>query len=189
VHRAESRGRPPGNRQCPDRARGHFIDLGAKLDFSTLGAEVWPAVVLSLFVLIGDPLIVMAIMGYRKRTGFLAGLTVAQVSGYAPPGWAALGDQHAAGPGVQPRAHARIAPAGLHRGDRGGRARRGTGAELWRLGVPVILYPFRDAVDFATDNIIAMMRRQDAGEIATTGHRVSQRVTGSKVAPAGRSPG
>jgi Trk K+ transport system NAD-binding subunit len=34
------------------------------------------------------------------------------------------------------------------------------GAALWRLGVPIILYPFRDAVDFATDNIIAMMRRQ-----------------------------
>jgi Kef-type K+ transport system membrane component KefB len=51
-----------------------FIDLGAKLDFSTLGGEVWPAIVLSLFVLIGNPLIVMAIMGYmgyRKRTGFL----------------------------------------------------------------------------------------------------------------------
>ena len=34
----------------------------------------------SLFVLIGNPLIVLAIMGlmgYRKRTGFLAGLTVA----------------------------------------------------------------------------------------------------------------
>ncbi len=63
-----------------------FIDLGAKLDFSTLGAEVWPAVVLSLFVLIGNPLIVMAIMGwmgYRKRTGFLAGLTVAQISEFS----------------------------------------------------------------------------------------------------------
>jgi len=39
--------------------------------------------VLALFVLIGNPLIVMAIMGYmgyRKRTGFLAGLTVAQIS-------------------------------------------------------------------------------------------------------------
>jgi Kef-type K+ transport system membrane component KefB len=63
-----------------------FIDLGAKLDFSTLGAEVGPAVVLSLFVLIGNPLIVMAIMGYmgyRKRTGFLAGLTVAQISEFS----------------------------------------------------------------------------------------------------------
>jgi hypothetical protein len=63
-----------------------FIDLGAKLDFSTLGDELLPAVVLSLFVLIGNPLIVMAIMGYmgyRKRTGFLAGLTVAQISEFS----------------------------------------------------------------------------------------------------------
>lgn len=63
-----------------------FIDLGSKLDFSTLGAEVTPALVLSLFVLIGNPLIVMAIMGYmgyRKRTGFLAGLTVAQISEFS----------------------------------------------------------------------------------------------------------
>jgi len=37
-------------------------------------------------VLIGNPLIVMAIMGvmgYRKRTGFLAGLTVAQISEFS----------------------------------------------------------------------------------------------------------
>jgi Kef-type K+ transport system membrane component KefB len=63
-----------------------FIDLGAKLDFSTVGGEIWPAVVLSLFVLIGNPLIVMAIMGYmgyRKRTGFLCGLTVAQISEFS----------------------------------------------------------------------------------------------------------
>jgi Kef-type K+ transport system membrane component KefB len=63
-----------------------FIDLGAKLDFSTLGAEVVPALVLSAFVLIGNPLIVMGIMGfmgYRKRTGFMAGLTVAQISEFS----------------------------------------------------------------------------------------------------------
>lgn len=63
-----------------------FIDLGAKLDFSTLGGELWPAAVLSLFVLVGNPLIVMAIMGYmgyRRRTGFLAGLTVAQISEFS----------------------------------------------------------------------------------------------------------
>jgi len=63
-----------------------FIDLGAKLDFSTLGAEVMPAMALSLFVLIGNPLIVMAIMGYmgyRRRTGFMAGLTVAQISEFS----------------------------------------------------------------------------------------------------------
>jgi Kef-type K+ transport system membrane component KefB len=63
-----------------------FIDLGAKLDFSTLGDEIGTSIVLSLFVLIGNPLIVMAIMGYmgyRKRTGFLAGLTVAQISEFS----------------------------------------------------------------------------------------------------------
>jgi TrkA-N domain/Sodium/hydrogen exchanger family len=63
-----------------------FIDLGAKLDFSTLGAELGTAAVLSLFVLIGNPLIVMAIMGfmgYRRRTGFMAGLTVAQISEFS----------------------------------------------------------------------------------------------------------
>ncbi|MGE0071852.1 MAG: cation:proton antiporter, partial [Thiomonas sp.] len=63
-----------------------FVDLGAKLDFSTLGGQLWPAVLLSLFVLVGNPLIVMAIMGwmgYRKRTGFMAGLTVAQISEFS----------------------------------------------------------------------------------------------------------
>ncbi|MEQ9042187.1 MAG: cation:proton antiporter, partial [Alphaproteobacteria bacterium] len=63
-----------------------FIALGASLDLSVLGASVTPAIVLSLFVLIGNPLIVLAIMGalgYRKRTGFLAGLTVAQISEFS----------------------------------------------------------------------------------------------------------
>jgi len=63
-----------------------FIALGASLDLSVLGANVGPAIVLSLFVLIGNPLIVLAIMGamgYRKRTGFLAGLTVAQISEFS----------------------------------------------------------------------------------------------------------
>ena len=63
-----------------------FIALGASLDLSVLGANVWPAIALALFVLIGNPLIVLAIMGamgYRKRTGFLAGLTVAQISEFS----------------------------------------------------------------------------------------------------------
>lgn len=63
-----------------------FLDLGAKLDMQQLWVQVTPAVVLSLFVLIGNPLIVMVIMGtmgYRRRTGFLAGLTVAQISEFS----------------------------------------------------------------------------------------------------------
>jgi Kef-type K+ transport system membrane component KefB len=63
-----------------------FIGLGSSLDLSILGASVLPAVVLSLFVLVGNPLIVLAIMGamgYSRRTGFLAGLTVAQISEFS----------------------------------------------------------------------------------------------------------
>lgn len=63
-----------------------FIALGALLDMSVLGVSVGPAILLSLFVPIGNPLIVLIIMtymGYRKRTGFLAGLTVAQISAFS----------------------------------------------------------------------------------------------------------
>ncbi len=63
-----------------------FIDLGAGLELATVGEQFVPALILSLFVLIGNPLIVMVIlgaMGYRKRTGFLAGLTVAQISEFS----------------------------------------------------------------------------------------------------------
>ncbi|EPX86574.1 transporter, CPA2 family [Rubellimicrobium thermophilum DSM 16684] len=63
-----------------------FIALGMRIDLSNLGAQLGPALVLSVFVLVGNPLIVMAIMGfmgYRRRTGFLAGLTVAQISEFS----------------------------------------------------------------------------------------------------------
>jgi Kef-type K+ transport system membrane component KefB/voltage-gated potassium channel Kch len=63
-----------------------FLSIGATLDLSTLGQDFTRAVVFSLFVLIGNPLIVlliMAWMGYRARTGFLAGLTVAQISEFS----------------------------------------------------------------------------------------------------------
>jgi Kef-type K+ transport system membrane component KefB len=63
-----------------------FIDLGAKLELDLIGGQVGDAIVLSLFVLIGNPIIVMLIMGimrYRSRTSFLAGLTVAQISEFS----------------------------------------------------------------------------------------------------------
>ncbi len=63
-----------------------FLDLGAKLEFQAFEGQILSAMVLSAFVLIGNPLIVMAIMGYmgyRKRTGFMAGLTVAQISEFS----------------------------------------------------------------------------------------------------------
>ncbi len=63
-----------------------FIDMGMRLDLRALGTQVYAAIPLSIFVLVGKPLIVMSIMGlmgYRKRTGFLAGLTIAQISEFS----------------------------------------------------------------------------------------------------------
>ncbi len=63
-----------------------FIDLGARLQLGDLQAEMGKASIFSAFVLIGNPLIVMTIMGimgYRRRTGFMCGLTVAQISEFS----------------------------------------------------------------------------------------------------------
>ena len=63
-----------------------FVHLGSTLDLSTIGSQVVPALIFSVFVLVGNPIIVLIIMGamgYRKRTSFLAGLTVAQISEFS----------------------------------------------------------------------------------------------------------
>lgn len=63
-----------------------FIDLGTGLNFEQAGAQAGAAVVLSLLVLVGKPLIIMLILGaqgYRSRTGFLTGLSLAQISEFS----------------------------------------------------------------------------------------------------------
>ncbi|MFH1078198.1 MAG: cation:proton antiporter [Patescibacteria group bacterium] len=63
-----------------------FILLGSQLSVAGIGQVAVPALVLSFFVLVGNPLIVMAILGamrYTRKTGFYAGLTVAQVSEFS----------------------------------------------------------------------------------------------------------
>ena len=63
-----------------------FIELGTTFELSAATEQLGAAVVFSLFVLIGNPLIVMVIMGimgYRKRVSFKAGLTVAQISEFS----------------------------------------------------------------------------------------------------------
>ncbi len=63
-----------------------FVNLGSELDFSVIGSQLYPALIFSVFVLIGNPIIVLIIMGrmgYKKRTSFLAGLTVAQISEFS----------------------------------------------------------------------------------------------------------
>jgi len=64
-----------------------FLYLGSKLGLSSdFGSLIIPALILSVFVLVGNPLIVAGILGYlghKKRTSFLAGLTVAQISEFS----------------------------------------------------------------------------------------------------------
>lgn len=63
-----------------------FIVLGATLDLSAVRDVLGEAIILSALVLIGNPIIVMTIMGilgYTKKTGFKAGLAVAQISEFS----------------------------------------------------------------------------------------------------------
>jgi len=63
-----------------------FVNLGASLNLATISEQLVPSFILSAFVLIGNPIIVLIIMGamgYRRRTAFLAGLTVAQISEFS----------------------------------------------------------------------------------------------------------
>lgn len=63
-----------------------FILLGSQLSVSSLNDIMLPALIFTIFILIGNPLIVMIIMGlmgYNKKTGFKAGLTVAQISEFS----------------------------------------------------------------------------------------------------------
>lgn len=63
-----------------------FVVLGAQLDFGPAVDLLPAAVVLSLFVMVGKPIVVMAIMGvmgYRSSVSFRVGLTMAQVSEFS----------------------------------------------------------------------------------------------------------
>lgn len=63
-----------------------FVLLGSQILISSIDTVLTPAVILSLFVLIGNPIIVfilMNLLGYKSRTGFMAGLTVAQISEFS----------------------------------------------------------------------------------------------------------
>lgn len=63
-----------------------FIVLGSQLVVGNLTAALWPSIILALFVLIGNPLIVtliLGLMGYKIRTSFLTGVTVAQISEFS----------------------------------------------------------------------------------------------------------
>ncbi|MFH1631489.1 MAG: cation:proton antiporter [bacterium] len=63
-----------------------FIVLGTNLSFESLGDMIVPAIAFSIFVLVGNPIIVILILrafGYHPRTGFLTGSALAQVSEFS----------------------------------------------------------------------------------------------------------
>jgi len=63
-----------------------FIDLGVQIDVGHLGAAIGPAILLSVIVLVGKPIMVMALvgaMGHAKRTAATAGLAMGQISEFS----------------------------------------------------------------------------------------------------------
>ena len=63
-----------------------FIFLGAQMQFGDVISLLPAAIVLSALVLVGNPLILMALMGllgYRRKTSLQTGFTVAQISEFS----------------------------------------------------------------------------------------------------------
>lgn len=63
-----------------------FVLLGSHIELGSVVALLPSVLVLSAFVLIGNPIIVVVIMnllGFHKKTGFMTGLTVAQISEFS----------------------------------------------------------------------------------------------------------
>ncbi|MFH1210518.1 MAG: cation:proton antiporter [archaeon] len=63
-----------------------FILLGTQMSIGNVSQFIKPALIISAFILIGKPLIVMIIMGilgHSKRNGFMTGLNMAQISEFS----------------------------------------------------------------------------------------------------------
>ena len=63
-----------------------FVSLGIHMELSSALEHLWSALVLSAFVLIGTPIIIMWLLarfGYGERTSFLSSVTLAQISEFS----------------------------------------------------------------------------------------------------------
>lgn len=63
-----------------------FVFLGSEVGFENIQPVIIQSIIFSVFVLVGNPLIViilMGLLGYNKKTSFMAGLTVAQISEFS----------------------------------------------------------------------------------------------------------
>ena len=63
-----------------------FVLLGLQMSFANIFEVIIPAIILSLFVLLIKPIVVMltfGLLGYRKRTSFLTGVSLSQISEFS----------------------------------------------------------------------------------------------------------
>jgi len=63
-----------------------FLSLGSQLLVGDISNFILPAILLSLLVIVGNPLIVMSLLGllgYKKRTSFFSSVAVAQISEFS----------------------------------------------------------------------------------------------------------
>lgn len=63
-----------------------FIFLGSQMILADLGTILLPTIILTLFVVVGNPIIMIVIMnllGYNRKTGFMTGVAIAQISEFS----------------------------------------------------------------------------------------------------------
>lgn len=63
-----------------------FVLLGAQMTFSRVSAVFFPALIMSALILLGKPFIdmlLMGMLGFKKRTAFLTGINLAQISEFS----------------------------------------------------------------------------------------------------------
>ncbi len=63
-----------------------FVLLGLEMSFNNFAGVLIPGIILSLFVIIGKPLIVMfilSLLGYKNRTSFLTSISLSQISEFS----------------------------------------------------------------------------------------------------------
>lgn len=63
-----------------------FVSLGVQMELGAAMTHGWSTLLLSLFVIVGNPIVfiwIIARMGYSERTSFFTGVTVAQISEFS----------------------------------------------------------------------------------------------------------
>lgn len=63
-----------------------FVILGVQMNPAEMGDQIWPALILSIFVLFGKPALIYTVMmmqGYKKRISFMTGSSLAQISEFS----------------------------------------------------------------------------------------------------------